>query len=122
MVASAGFTRLFLFFSPPPPGPGEDRFENPLAWHMVGKNLVAMAIQGAVMLALTILIQYKFFCKPRYLPPIPPNAVKSHVSMETAANVSPSRQARHGGAAVRRRRGRGRRPGTPASAGGRGPG
>lgn len=32
---------------------------------MVGKNLCAMAIQGAVMFTVTILIQYKFFCKPR---------------------------------------------------------
>ncbi|KTF94255.1 hypothetical protein cypCar_00049145, partial [Cyprinus carpio] len=28
---------------------GEDRFENPLSWNMVGKNLFAMAIQGGVM-------------------------------------------------------------------------
>lgn len=32
---------------------------------MVGKNLCAMAIQGAVMFTVTILIQYGFFCKPR---------------------------------------------------------
>lgn len=43
---------------------GEDRFKDPLAWDMVGKNLFAMAIQGAVMFSLTLLIQYKFFCKP----------------------------------------------------------
>uniref|UniRef100_A0A8C6U720 ABC transporter domain-containing protein n=1 Tax=Neogobius melanostomus TaxID=47308 RepID=A0A8C6U720_9GOBI len=46
-------------------GFGEDRFKNPLGWDMVGKNLCAMCIQGAVMFAVTILIQYKFFCKPR---------------------------------------------------------
>ncbi|XP_073763802.1 phospholipid-transporting ATPase ABCA1 isoform X1 [Danio rerio] len=44
---------------------GEDRFVNPLTWNMVGKNLFAMSIQGAVMFAVTLLIQYKFFCKPR---------------------------------------------------------
>jgi len=44
---------------------GEDRFEDPLSWEMVGKNLCAMSIQGIVMIALTILIQYNFFCKPR---------------------------------------------------------
>lgn len=44
---------------------GEDRFEDPLSWEMVGKNLCAMSIQGVVMFAITILIQYKFFCKPR---------------------------------------------------------
>ncbi|XP_075306746.1 phospholipid-transporting ATPase ABCA1 [Odontesthes bonariensis] len=46
---------------------GEDRFEDPLSWEMVGKNLCAMSIQGIVMFAFTILIQYKFFCKPRLI-------------------------------------------------------
>uniref|UniRef100_A0AAQ5X1S9 P-type phospholipid transporter n=1 Tax=Amphiprion ocellaris TaxID=80972 RepID=A0AAQ5X1S9_AMPOC len=46
-------------------GFGEDRFQDPLSWDMVGKNLCAMSIQGFVMFAITILIQYKFFCKPR---------------------------------------------------------
>lgn len=45
---------------------GEDRFKNPLSWEMVGKNLLAMSIQGSVMFITTILIQYKFFCKPRW--------------------------------------------------------
>lgn len=45
---------------------GEDRFQDPLSWDMVGKNLCAMAIQGAVMFGATLLIQYRFFCKPRY--------------------------------------------------------
>uniref|UniRef100_A0AAX7W198 ABC transporter domain-containing protein n=1 Tax=Astatotilapia calliptera TaxID=8154 RepID=A0AAX7W198_ASTCA len=40
-----------------------DRFKNPLSWEMVGKNLCAMSIQGIVMFAVTILIQYKFFWK-----------------------------------------------------------
>ncbi|KAM3857848.1 phospholipid-transporting ATPase ABCA1 [Diretmus argenteus] len=46
---------------------GEDRFKDPLSWDMVGKNLCAMSIQGTVMFAITILIQYKFFCKPRLI-------------------------------------------------------
>uniref|UniRef100_A0A673CYV6 P-type phospholipid transporter n=1 Tax=Sphaeramia orbicularis TaxID=375764 RepID=A0A673CYV6_9TELE len=46
---------------------GEDRFQDPLSWDMVGKNLCAMSIQGGVMFAVTILIQYKFFCKPRLI-------------------------------------------------------
>ncbi|XP_062240484.1 phospholipid-transporting ATPase ABCA1-like [Platichthys flesus] len=46
---------------------GEDRFEDPLSWDMVGKNLCAMSIQGVAMFAITILIQYKFFCKPRLI-------------------------------------------------------
>ncbi|XP_077355005.1 phospholipid-transporting ATPase ABCA1 [Festucalex cinctus] len=46
---------------------GEDRFKEPLSWDMVGKNLCAMSIQGAVMFAVTLLVQYKFFCKPRFI-------------------------------------------------------
>ncbi|XP_069561182.1 phospholipid-transporting ATPase ABCA1 [Brachyistius frenatus] len=46
---------------------GEDRFKDPLSWEMVGKNLCAMSIQGVVMFTITILIQYKFFCKPRLI-------------------------------------------------------
>ncbi|XP_016358821.1 ATP-binding cassette sub-family A member 1-like [Sinocyclocheilus anshuiensis] len=50
---------------------GEDRFEDPLSWNMVGKNLFAMAIQGGVMFSLTLLIQYKFFCKPMSIKSLP---------------------------------------------------
>uniref|UniRef100_A0A8C7T2V0 P-type phospholipid transporter n=1 Tax=Oncorhynchus mykiss TaxID=8022 RepID=A0A8C7T2V0_ONCMY len=46
---------------------GEDRFQDPLSWDMVGKNLCAMAIQGAVMFTITLLIQYKFCYKPRLI-------------------------------------------------------
>ncbi|XP_026071559.1 ATP-binding cassette sub-family A member 1 [Carassius auratus] len=55
---------------------GEDRFENPLSWNMVGKNLFAMSIQGAVMFSVTLLIQYKFFCKPRSMKSLPPSSGK----------------------------------------------
>ncbi|KAJ0055813.1 hypothetical protein NL108_012856, partial [Boleophthalmus pectinirostris] len=48
-------------------GFGEDRFQDPLGWDMVGKNLCAMTVQGIVMFGVTILIQYKFFCKPRLM-------------------------------------------------------
>ncbi|XP_030636239.1 phospholipid-transporting ATPase ABCA1 [Chanos chanos] len=50
---------------------GEDRFEDPLSWNMVGKNLVAMVIQGIVMFAVTLLIQYKFCYKPRLVTVLP---------------------------------------------------
>lgn len=62
MAVGLAVIRLFSM------SPGEDRFQDPLGWDMVGKNLCAMAIQGAVMFAATVLIQYRFFCKPRYLP------------------------------------------------------
>ncbi|KAA0722897.1 ATP-binding cassette sub-family A member 1 [Triplophysa tibetana] len=55
---------------------GEDRFEDPLSWDMVGKNLFAMAIQGAVMFTLTLLIQYKFFCKPLSVKALPTSTAK----------------------------------------------
>ncbi|XP_076143257.1 phospholipid-transporting ATPase ABCA1b [Alosa pseudoharengus] len=43
---------------------GENRFRSPLDWDMVGKNLFAMAVEGAVFFIITILIQYRFFFKP----------------------------------------------------------
>uniref|UniRef100_A0A7N8XUY9 P-type phospholipid transporter n=1 Tax=Mastacembelus armatus TaxID=205130 RepID=A0A7N8XUY9_9TELE len=54
MAKNQAMANLFSSF-------GEDRFKDPLSWDMVGKNLCAMSIQGVVMFAITILIQYKFF-------------------------------------------------------------
>uniref|UniRef100_M3ZRP8 P-type phospholipid transporter n=1 Tax=Xiphophorus maculatus TaxID=8083 RepID=M3ZRP8_XIPMA len=62
MAKNQAMATLFINF-------GEDRFKNPLSWEMVGKNLLAMSIQGSVMFLTTILIQYKFFCKPRLISP-----------------------------------------------------
>uniref|UniRef100_A0A7N8XZJ3 P-type phospholipid transporter n=1 Tax=Mastacembelus armatus TaxID=205130 RepID=A0A7N8XZJ3_9TELE len=45
---------------------GENRFRSPLEWDMVGKNLFAMAVEGAVFFIITVLIQYRFCIKPRY--------------------------------------------------------
>ncbi|KAM4586967.1 phospholipid-transporting ATPase ABCA1b isoform 3-T3 [Fundulus diaphanus] len=44
---------------------GENRFRSPLEWDMVGKNLLAMAVEGVVFFIITILIQYRFCIKPR---------------------------------------------------------
>nr|XP_046261580.1 phospholipid-transporting ATPase ABCA1b [Scatophagus argus]XP_046261583.1 phospholipid-transporting ATPase ABCA1b [Scatophagus argus] len=44
---------------------GENRFRSPLEWDMVGKNLFAMAVEGVVFFIITVLIQYRFFIKPR---------------------------------------------------------
>ncbi|XP_007428699.1 ATP-binding cassette sub-family A member 1 [Python bivittatus] len=53
---------------------GEDRFISPLSWNLVGRNLFAMAIEGAVFFLITVLIQYRFFIKSRpiyaKLPPV----------------------------------------------------
>ncbi|TDH07266.1 hypothetical protein EPR50_G00104130 [Perca flavescens] len=46
---------------------GENRFLSPLEWDMVGKNLLAMAVEGVVFFIITILIQYRFYIKPRCL-------------------------------------------------------
>ncbi|KAM3590047.1 uncharacterized protein V6R79_002637 [Siganus canaliculatus] len=74
-------------------GFGEDRFEDPLSWNMVGKNLCAMAIQGFVMFAFTILIQYKFFCKPKLVSP------KSGFTEAEDVDVARERQRVYGGRA-----------------------
>ncbi|KAM9425735.1 phospholipid-transporting ATPase ABCA1 [Pholidichthys leucotaenia] len=65
---------------------GDDRFQDPLSWEMVGKNLCAMSIQGIVMFAVTLLIQYKFFCKPRVI------SVKSVLVEEEDVDVARERE------------------------------
>ncbi|KAJ6657074.1 hypothetical protein lerEdw1_002819 [Lerista edwardsae] len=53
---------------------GENRFVSPLSWNLVGRNLFAMAVEGVVFFLITVLIQYRFFIKPRpvyaKLPPV----------------------------------------------------
>ncbi|XP_073522622.1 phospholipid-transporting ATPase ABCA1 isoform X2 [Phyllobates terribilis] len=53
---------------------GENRFVSPMSWDLVGRNLFAMAVEGAVFFVITLLIQYRFFIKPRpvsaKLPPV----------------------------------------------------
>ncbi|XP_053559159.1 phospholipid-transporting ATPase ABCA1-like [Bombina bombina] len=44
---------------------GEDRFENPFNWNLVGRNLFAMFIEGTGFFLFTLLLQYNFFIKPR---------------------------------------------------------
>ncbi|XP_078733168.1 phospholipid-transporting ATPase ABCA1-like [Lampetra fluviatilis] len=44
---------------------GQNSFKNPFEWDVVGKNLFAMAVEGVVFFTLTLLIQYRFFVKPR---------------------------------------------------------
>lgn len=46
---------------------GENRFRSPLAWDMVGKNLFAMAIEGVIFFFITVLIQYRFCFKARWV-------------------------------------------------------
>uniref|UniRef100_A0A8C6JLL9 P-type phospholipid transporter n=1 Tax=Melopsittacus undulatus TaxID=13146 RepID=A0A8C6JLL9_MELUD len=53
---------------------GENRFVSPLSWDLVGRNLFAMAVEGVVFFLITVLIQYRFFIRPRIstekLPPV----------------------------------------------------
>uniref|UniRef100_A0A672UYN6 P-type phospholipid transporter n=1 Tax=Strigops habroptila TaxID=2489341 RepID=A0A672UYN6_STRHB len=53
---------------------GENRFVSPLSWDLVGRNLFAMAVEGVVFFLITVLIQYRFFIRPRpvyaKLPPV----------------------------------------------------
>lgn len=45
---------------------GENRFVSPLSWDLVGRNLFAMAVEGVVFFLITVLIQYRFFIRPRW--------------------------------------------------------
>ncbi|XP_077445156.1 phospholipid-transporting ATPase ABCA1 isoform X1 [Stigmatopora argus] len=60
---------------------GEDRFKDPLSWEMTGRNLLAMALQGALMFAVTLLIQYNFFCKRRLISAISSSAEEEDVDV-----------------------------------------
>ncbi|XP_042539897.1 retinal-specific phospholipid-transporting ATPase ABCA4 [Dipodomys spectabilis] len=40
---------------------GEEHISNPFQWNLIGKNLVAMAVEGVAYLLLTLLIQHHFF-------------------------------------------------------------
>ncbi|XP_072500142.1 retinal-specific phospholipid-transporting ATPase ABCA4 isoform X1 [Notamacropus eugenii] len=40
---------------------GEEHFSDPFQWNMIGKNLVAMAIEGGVYFILNLLLQHHFF-------------------------------------------------------------
>ncbi|KAK5601059.1 ATP-binding cassette sub- A member 1 [Crenichthys baileyi] len=79
MAKNQAMATLYISF-------GEDRFKNPLGWEMVGKNLLAMSIQGIVMFIFTILIQYKFFCKSRLI------SAKPSATEEEDVDVARERQ------------------------------
>lgn len=38
---------------------GERQFQSPLRWEVVGKNLLAMVVQGPLFLLFTLLLQYR---------------------------------------------------------------
>ncbi|XP_033117050.1 phospholipid-transporting ATPase ABCA1-like isoform X2 [Anneissia japonica] len=44
-------------------------FSSPLNWEKVGRNLFALLLEGFIFFALTLLIQYKFFVRPRHIEP-----------------------------------------------------
>nr|CAB3219608.1 ATP-binding cassette sub-family A member 1-like [Phallusia mammillata] len=46
---------------------GIDRFQNPFDFDLVGRNLLALACEGTFFFIFTVLIQYRFFIKPRVL-------------------------------------------------------
>ncbi|UYV67349.1 hypothetical protein LAZ67_5000311 [Cordylochernes scorpioides] len=52
-------------------GPGMKLYQNPLNWEFLGKNLSSMAMQGIFYFVLTLLVEYKFFLKPRKIPVAP---------------------------------------------------
>jgi ATP-binding cassette subfamily A (ABC1) protein 1 len=42
---------------------GEDVFENPFNWDLVGKNMFCLGIQGVIFFAFTLGLEYGFFVK-----------------------------------------------------------
>ena len=40
---------------------GEDYFENPLNWDIVGRNMFALFLQGVIMFTLNLAIEYDFW-------------------------------------------------------------
>uniref|UniRef100_UPI00398F4B51 phospholipid-transporting ATPase ABCA1-like n=1 Tax=Pristiophorus japonicus TaxID=55135 RepID=UPI00398F4B51 len=65
---------------------GENRFVSPLSWDLVGRNLFAMAVEGVVFFLITVLIQYRFFIKPR------PTSVKLPMLTDEDEDVAKERQ------------------------------
>ncbi|XP_036095824.1 phospholipid-transporting ATPase ABCA7 isoform X1 [Molossus molossus] len=52
---------------------GDRQFQSPLCWEVVGKNLLAMVIQGPLFLLFTLLLQYRTRLLPQpKLMPLPP--------------------------------------------------
>ncbi|XP_045398553.1 phospholipid-transporting ATPase ABCA7 isoform X3 [Lemur catta] len=53
---------------------GDKQFQSPLRWEVVGKNLLAMAVQGPLFLFFTLLLQHRNHLRPRpklrSLPPL----------------------------------------------------
>uniref|UniRef100_H0XFP8 ATP binding cassette subfamily A member 7 n=1 Tax=Otolemur garnettii TaxID=30611 RepID=H0XFP8_OTOGA len=53
---------------------GDRQFQSPLRWEVVGKNLLAMAVQGPLFFFFTLLLQYRNHLRPqpklRSLPPL----------------------------------------------------
>ncbi|XP_078010201.1 phospholipid-transporting ATPase ABCA7-like isoform X1 [Phascolarctos cinereus] len=45
---------------------GDEQFQSPLSWELVGKNLFAMGLQGPVFLLLTLLLQHRARLLPRW--------------------------------------------------------
>ncbi|XP_072373374.1 phospholipid-transporting ATPase ABCA1-like [Scyliorhinus torazame] len=70
---------------------GENRFVSPLSWDLVGRNLFAMAVEGVVFFLITVLIQYRFFIKPRR------TSVKLPVLTDEDEDVAKERQRVLGG-------------------------
>lgn len=57
---------------------GENRFVSPLSWDLVGRNLFAMAVEGLVFFLVTVLIQYRFFIRPRWVSELMEHLVEGH--------------------------------------------
>lgn len=68
---------------------GIKTFRYPLDWDFLGKNIMCLAIQGAVFFIFTLLVEYKFFIRKRLnLPNYIPDAEDDDVAMERSRVLS----------------------------------
>lgn len=49
----------------PPVPTGDNQFQSPLRWDIVGKNLLAMVAQGPLFLLVTLLLQHRSHLLPQ---------------------------------------------------------
>ncbi|CAI5799096.1 phospholipid-transporting ATPase ABCA7 [Podarcis lilfordi] len=70
---------------------GGRKFISPLSWDLAGKNIFAMAVEGVVFFAFTLLVQYKFFFSFR------PSPVKESPLGEEDEDVAKERKRVTGG-------------------------
>ncbi|XP_056678235.1 phospholipid-transporting ATPase ABCA7 isoform X2 [Monodelphis domestica] len=88
MVRNQAMSDAFLYL-------GDNEFESPLNWNLVGKNLFAMGLQGPIFLLITLLLQHRVWILPR---PISPQSSWKMEDQEEDEDVQKEQERVHQGA------------------------